>query len=60
MGNHIDVRGSRRQKVRESDPTSRRLRATFKQYLRDLEEDLLEEDLAAEDPDTPVETDQDE
>jgi hypothetical protein len=47
MGNHIDTRGSRRQKVREGDDLARRRRATFKQYLQQIEEELLEEDLDA-------------
>jgi hypothetical protein len=43
MGNHVDTR-SRKVKVREYDELARRKRATFKQYLRDVEEDFLEED----------------
>lgn len=57
MGNHVDTRDTRRQKVREHDELTRRNRVTFKQYLRHIEEDLLEDDLNA--PDTPK-ADQDE
>lgn len=45
MGDHIDNRGSKRKKVKEHDEMARRRRTSFKQYLRDLEEELLEEDM---------------
>jgi len=44
MGTHVDTRDTRK-KVREHDELARRKRATFKQYLRNIEEDLLEDDL---------------
>jgi hypothetical protein len=45
MGNHIDTR-DKRKKVRENfDDAARRRKASFKQYLRDLEEELLDEEL---------------
>jgi len=60
MGDHVDIRGGKRAKVREHDELARRRRATFKQYLRDIEEDFLEEELEAEDPvEQNTETDQD-
>lgn len=45
MGDHIDNRGSKRKRVKEHDEMARRRRTSFKQYLRDLEEELLEEDM---------------
>ncbi len=45
MGEHIDNRGSRKKKVKEHDAGARRTRVTFKNYLRELEEELLEEEL---------------
>ena len=59
MGSHIDTRGFKRKKLGESDDMARRRRATFKQYLQQIEEDLLEDDLTTLDPETP-EADQDE
>lgn len=44
MGNHIDNRTSKRKKVKEYDEDSRRQRASFKQYLRNLKEESLEDD----------------
>jgi hypothetical protein len=41
MGTHIDTRTQHRQKTYEHDELTRRKRATFKQYLRHIEEDLL-------------------
>jgi hypothetical protein len=49
MGNHIDNRGNKRQKVKEHDELARRRRTSFKQYLQDLEEELLEADLNSDD-----------
>lgn len=49
MGDHIDNRAPKRKKITERDESSRKARASFKQYLRQLEEDLMEEDLAYED-----------
>lgn len=46
MGDHIDTRGTKK-KVKEHDPNARRNRITFKRYVRDLEENLL--NLDAED-----------
>jgi hypothetical protein len=43
MGNHIDTR-SRRNTVREHDELARKSRTTFKQHLRDIEEELLEDE----------------
>ena len=50
MGNHVDTRGSqRRHKLREGDEQlARRRRVGFKQYLRDLEEELEEDLLEAD------------
>jgi hypothetical protein len=45
MGEHIDTRAPKRKKVKEHDEAARRRRASFKQYLRQVEEELLEEDL---------------
>lgn len=45
MGDHIDNRSSKRKKVKEHDEMARRRRTSFKQYLRDLEEELLEDDM---------------
>lgn len=59
MGTHIDTRAVRRQKTYEHDELARRKRATFKQYLRHIEEDLLiEED--ADDQANDLEDDSDE
>ena len=49
MGNHVDSRG-KKGTLREHDEQARHRRATFKQYLRNIEEDLLEDDLADADP----------
>lgn len=52
MGHHIDQRGqSKKKPIGESDRLARKNRASFKQYLRDLEEDLLEQDLNSDDED---------
>ena len=46
MGEHIDNRGPRRKKTHESeDILARKRRVTFKNYIRELEEELLEDDL---------------
>lgn len=46
MGEHIDNRKSKRKKLKEGvDPLSRARRVTFKNYLLEVEEDLLEDDL---------------
>lgn len=48
MGEHIDNRstGPRRKKVTEgADILARKRRVTFKNYIRELEEELLEADL---------------
>lgn len=46
MGEHIDTRSLRRKKTNESeDILARKRRVTFKNYLREVEEDLLEDDL---------------
>jgi hypothetical protein len=44
MGSHVDTR-SRKKKDKVFDEGARKRRASFKQYLRDLEEELLEEEL---------------
>jgi len=46
MGDHIDNRAQKRKKVKEHDEAARHRRTSFKQYLRQLEEELLEDDLA--------------
>lgn len=51
MGEHIDTRSPKKRKVKEHDELARRRRATFKQYLQQIEEDLLE---AEEDDDLPT------
>jgi hypothetical protein len=56
MGEHIDNRSTTKKKVKEHDMGARRTRVTFKNYLRDLEEELLEDELQSEDD----QTDQDE
>lgn len=48
MGTHIDTRTQRRQKVKEHDRAARSRRATFKQYLRQIEEELIEDDLQSD------------
>ena len=49
MGEHIDTRGTRRKKTNESeDILARKRRVTFKNFVRELEEDLLEDDLEGE------------
>lgn len=59
MGEHIDNRAPRRKKTHESeDILARKRRVTFKNYIRELEEDLLEVDLDIED-DTSTERDPD-
>ena len=50
MGQHIP-RDPRRKKVKEHDELARRRRTSFKQYLRDIEEEMLEEELATADED---------
>ena len=49
MGEHIDNRkhGPKRKKAftEGSDPLARRNRVTFKNYLREVEENLLEDEL---------------
>lgn len=57
MGYHIDNRTKKHKKVKEHDENARRSRTSFKQYLRELEEELLEEDLTSDDI---LEDDQDE
>jgi hypothetical protein len=52
MGSHIDTRDQKRKKVKEHDEFARKRRASFKQYLRDIEEDLLDEDLATNSEET--------
>lgn len=49
MGDHIDNRAPKRKKVKEHDESARHRRTSFKQYLRQLEEELLEDDLASQD-----------
>jgi hypothetical protein len=52
MGEHIDNRkyGKRNKKLKEgNDPLARATRVTFKNYLREIEEELLEADLEIED-----------
>ena len=56
MGDHVDNRksGPRRKKgyYEATDPLlSRRRRVTFKNYLREVEEELLDEDLIEQDED---------
>ncbi len=55
MGDHIDNRAQKRKKIAEHDEAARKRRASFKQYLRQLEEDLLEDDLAYEEEDRKYE-----
>jgi len=52
MGEHIDNRKPKHKKLKEgNDPLSRARRVTFKNYLREVEEELLEADLeTAEEP----------
>lgn len=50
MGEHIDNRGSKKKKLKEHNTDARQNRITFKRYLRDLEEELLDLDLEATDP----------
>jgi hypothetical protein len=52
MGEHIDNRGPKK-KIKEHNTDARQNRITFKRYLRDLEEDLLDLDLEAEDDELP-------
>lgn len=54
MGTHIP-RDQQRRKIKEHDDMARRRRASFKQYLRDLEEELLEADMAEETDDPLIE-----
>lgn len=59
MGEHIDNRkyGKRNKKIKEGvDPQTRATRVTFKNYLREIEEELLEAD--AEEDDIPLDDDQ--
>jgi hypothetical protein len=51
MGDHIDNRATKRKKVKEHDEGARHRRTSFKQYLRQLEEELLEDDLAGDSQD---------
>jgi hypothetical protein len=46
MGEHI-YRDPKKKKIKEHDTGARRTRVTFKNYLRALEEELLEEELDA-------------
>lgn len=48
MGQHFDQRAPKRKKVQEHDEAARRRRTSFKQYLRQLEEDMLEDELDEE------------
>jgi hypothetical protein len=51
MGEHIDLRGPKKfKKIKEHNTDARHNRITFKRYLRDLEEELLDLDLEATDP----------
>lgn len=45
MGKHIDTRPPRRVRSTDHDSLARRRRATFKQYLQDQEDELLEDEL---------------
>ena len=49
MGEHIDNRISKKKKLKEHDTNARQARITFKRYLRELEEELLDEPLAVPD-----------
>lgn len=53
MGEHIDSRkkAHKRKKVNEgyTDGSKRHQRVSFKNFIRDLDEELLEQDLEAED-----------
>lgn len=44
MGTHIDTRQRKKQKRADFDKEARKQRASFKQYLRELDEELLEEE----------------
>lgn len=48
MGEHVDHRDKRKRALAEH-PEARRRRATFKQYLQDIEEELLEAELLPDD-----------
>jgi len=55
MGEHIDNRKPKRKKLKEgNDPLSRARRVTFKNYLREVEEELLEADLENAEVKDPV------
>lgn len=48
MGQHIDTRAGQKRKLKENDPAARKRKATFKQYLNQIEEDLINDELEAE------------
>jgi len=58
MGSHIDIRHKPKAKHTTEEVGSRKRRASFKSYLRQLEEDLLEEEMLGED--VPPESEQEE
>jgi len=52
MGEHIDNRSPRRKKTKESeDILARKRRVTFKNYIRELQEEEMLEDLDEEEDD---------
>ena len=53
MGSHIDTRQKQKQKHTNEDIGARKRRASFKSYLRQLEEDLLEQELEGDELDDP-------
>jgi hypothetical protein len=48
MGSHVDTRERRRKQIKEHDESARKRRASFKQYLRRVEEEFLEDELPDE------------
>ncbi len=59
MGSHIDTRQkSRKQRHTNEDMAERKRRASFKSYLRQLEEDLLDEELDVTDDELDLEDDE--
>lgn len=52
MGDHVNIiRNSKKAKVREHDESARQRRAIFKQHLRSIDEDFLEDEMYSEDAD---------
>lgn len=54
MGSHVDTRQKHiKQKRTNEDVSERKRRASFKSYLRQLEEELLEQELEGEEVEDP-------